>query len=120
MATRNRRDRPLWLGNVKLKAGPHPIQRHPQLLGTVVKRGFFSTTRTDNNNVPDPICELASSTLRFGPSATSELGHDLAYINAKRILLFVDPHIRTLEPFANVMSSIERHAPPGHEVDVYD
>jgi len=41
-------------------------------------------------------------------------------MNAKRILLFVDPHIRTLEPYTNVMSSIQRHAPQGHQVDVYD
>ena len=73
-------------------------------------------TRASN----DPICELASSTLRYGPSSTSEIGHDLAYINAKRIILFVDPNIRTLESYDNVMKSIDEHVPPGHTVDVYD
>lgn len=73
------------------------------------------------NNVPnDPICELASSTLRYGPSSTSEVGYDLAYMKAKRILLFVDPYMRTLEPFDTLLESIDRHAPKGHTVDVYD
>jgi len=68
----------------------------------------------------DPICELASSTLRYGPSSTSEVGHDLAYMNAKRILLFVDPHVATMDPFDTVVSSIEQHAPAGHVLDIYD
>jgi len=94
-------DRPPWpLSNVKFKEADHTNN---------ARRGFSTSSN-------DPICELASSTLRFGPSATSEVGHDLAYMNAKRILLFVDPHIRSLEPFQNVMSSIERHA--GKDVNV--
>jgi len=68
----------------------------------------------------DPICELASSTLRYGPSSTSEVGHDLAYMNAKRILLFLDPYVASLHPFDNVVSSIERYAPAGHVLDIYD
>lgn len=68
----------------------------------------------------DPICELASSTLRYGPSSTAEVGHDLAYMNAKRILLFVDPHIAKLDPFGTILSSIEQHAPDGHALDIYD
>ncbi|KAL7500832.1 hypothetical protein ACHAWT_008749 [Skeletonema menzelii] len=68
----------------------------------------------------DPICELASSTLRYGASSTSEVGHDLAYMNAKRILLFVDPHLASLNPFDTVVSSIEKHAPAGHKLDIYD
>lgn len=90
---------------------------------TAARRGLFSTTSaaaTADNSPPDPICELASSALRYGPSSTSELGHDLAQLNARRILLFVDPNVRKLDPYANVMASIERHAPKGHKVDVYD
>ncbi|KAL7530463.1 hypothetical protein ACHAXR_005215, partial [Thalassiosira sp. AJA248-18] len=116
-----------WLAaNVKLKASS-TTSHQPIPHQSLTTRGIFTTPTTrsttnlnNNNSNPDPICELASSTLRYGPSSTSELGHDLAYMNAKRILLFVDPHIRTLAPFANVMSSIEQHAPSGHQVDVYD
>jgi len=80
----------------------------------VAGRYYFSSLGSD------PICELASSTLRYGPSSTSEVGHDLAYMNAKRILLFVDPYIASLDPFDTVVSSIEQHAPDGHVLDIYD
>ena len=99
---------------------------HNNLGGPGRSRNRFHTERNiSSTSVPfsvpnDPICELASSTLRYGPSCTSEVGHDLGYIKAKRIILFVDPHIRKLEPFTTVMSSIEQHALPGHTIDVYD
>jgi len=77
-----------------------------------------------DNDDGDPICELASSALRYGPSSTSELGHDLARMNARRVLLFVDPHVRTLAPYVTVMTSMEKHAGLTLEedggVDVYD
>jgi len=41
-------------------------------------------------------------------------------MNAKRILLFVDPHVATMDPFDTVVSSIEQHAPAGHVLDIYD
>jgi len=81
------------------------------------RRHFFSSTQTILNQ-PDPICELASSNIRYGISSTSEIGYDLAYMNANRILLFVDPHIRNMDPFTTVMESIEKHCKP--QVDVYD
>lgn len=86
-------------------------------LRRAITRSCFSTL--ENNNA-DPICELASSTFRYGPTSTSEVGQDLAYMNAKRILLFVDPYIATMDPFQNVVSSIEKHAPAGHFLDIYD
>jgi hydroxyacid-oxoacid transhydrogenase len=85
-------------------------------LRRAIGRSCFSTL--ENN--ADPICELASSTLRYGPTSTSEVGQDLAYMNAKRILLFVDPYIATMDPFHNVVSSIEKHVPAGHFLDIYD
>mmetsp|Transcript_16448 Transcript_16448/g.26872 ORF Transcript_16448/g.26872 Transcript_16448/m.26872 type:complete len:414 (+) Transcript_16448:67-1308(+) len=57
--------RPLWLPDVRLKSAS---------TNDAIRRGFFSTTAT-NKNQPNPICEIASSTLRYGPSFTSELGH---------------------------------------------
>ena len=79
------------------------------------RRNFFSSTQTILSQ-PDPICELASN-IRYGPSSTSEIGYDLAYMKANRILLFVDPHIRNMDPFAIVMESIEQHCKA--QVDVY-
>ena len=91
---------------------PAAIARH---------RHFFSSTQTSLNQ-PDPICELASSNIRYGISSTSEIGYDLAYMKANRILLFVDPHIRNMDPFTTVMESIEKHCNKSQkvQVDVYD
>ena len=91
---------------------PAAIARH---------RHFFSSTQTSLNQ-PDPICELASSNIRYGPSSTFEVGYDLAYMKANRILLFFDPHIRSMDPFTTVMESIEQHCNKSQkvQVDVYD
>eukprot|EP00580_Thalassiosira_gravida_P002868 CAMPEP_0201608362 /NCGR_PEP_ID=MMETSP0492-20130828/7157_1 /ASSEMBLY_ACC=CAM_ASM_000837 /TAXON_ID=420259 /ORGANISM="Thalassiosira gravida, Strain GMp14c1" /LENGTH=554 /DNA_ID=CAMNT_0048073111 /DNA_START=191 /DNA_END=1855 /DNA_ORIENTATION=+ len=112
--------RPSWLHNVRFKSASK-YNDSSTMARRDCSRGFSSsTTSMTPLSHNDPICELASSSLRFGPSSTSEIGHDLKYMNAKRILLFVDPHVRTLEPFTNVMTSIEQHAPRGHHVDIYD
>jgi hypothetical protein len=88
------------------------------------RRSSFSLKRVSGRYASslgsDSICELASSTLRYGPSSTSEVGHDLAYMNAKRFLLFVDPHVASLDPFETVVSSIEKHVPAGHVLDIYN
>ena len=90
----------------------------------ITQRNFSTTpalTTANINNIiqPDSICELASSTIRYGPSSTCEIGHDLVYMNAKRILLFVDPNIRKMDAFNTVMKSIGQHV-IGGKVDVYD
>ena len=84
--------------------GGYRQQRRKVLSSSVdsSRRHFFSSTQTILNQ-PDPICELASSNLRYGASSTSEIGYDLAYMKANRILLFVDPHIRNMDPFTTVM-----------------
>jgi hydroxyacid-oxoacid transhydrogenase len=95
--------------------------RHRRLIISPLRRAIATRScfSTLENNA-DPICELASSTLRYGPTSTSEVGQDLAYMNAKRILLFVDPYIAAMDPFHNVVSSIEKHVPAGHFLDIYD
>ena len=119
--------KPLWSNYPRIKTVNRHDLRHSNLHDA--RRGVFTnvTNNGDENNsryrkhtpMPlrdnkfeyDPVCELSSSTLRYGPSSTSELGHDLSYLNAKRLLLFVDPHIAIQPPFTNVLSSIEKHAP---------
>lgn len=92
-------------------------KRNHMHLGDLARRSSSSIAA----NVPnDPICELAASTIRYGPSSTSEVGHDLAHMNAKRIIMFVDPYIRTLDVFNTVMTSIDRNVAAGYTVDVYD
>lgn len=41
----------------------------------------------------DSICELAASNLRFGPGSTAEVGHDLAHLGARRVLVAADPNV---------------------------
>ena len=100
----------------------HQIRRRLPVPAAIARhRHFFSSTQTILNQ-PDPICELASSNLRYGASSTSEIGYDLAYMKANRILLFVDPHIRKMDPFTTVVESIEQHCNTSQkvQVDVYD
>ncbi|KAL3784409.1 hypothetical protein HJC23_001293 [Cyclotella cryptica] len=113
--------RSIWINNVKVEPKP-PHNRFPCLKAEchVIGKRAFSLTSSLSSVPNDPICELATSSLRYGPSSTSEIGHDLEYINAKRIILFVDPHIQTLRPYNDVMTSIARYAPPDHAVDVYN
>ena len=80
----------------------------------------FSTLSTTQSS--DPICELASSTIRYGPTSTSEIGHDIANLKARRVILFVG-----LESYKTIMESIDQHCNPrkgglkgGVYVDVYD
>lgn len=100
------------------------LSRLTSSASTTIRRGYqqrhFFSSQTILSQ-PDPICELASSNIRYGPSSTSEIGYDLAYMKANRILLFVDPHIRNMDPFAIVMESIEQHCNTGQRahVDVY-
>mmetsp|Transcript_1572 Transcript_1572/g.3546 ORF Transcript_1572/g.3546 Transcript_1572/m.3546 type:complete len:551 (+) Transcript_1572:332-1984(+) len=88
------------------------------------KRGYLTTANASssfqNGENYDHICELASSSLRFGPGSTMEVGYDLASLKARRILLFVDPHVAKLPPFENVLCSIDQHVPKSYELDIYD
>lgn len=64
----------------------------------------------------DKICELASSNLRFGPGATAEVGQDLAFMGARKVLVVTDPTIMELPPFQVVQESLERN---GIDFDVF-
>jgi hydroxyacid-oxoacid transhydrogenase len=64
--------------------------------------GSFSATENDS------ICELAASNLRFGPGATSEVGQDLAFLKAKRIMVVTDPNIAQLPCMQVLLESLER------------
>ncbi|MDE3198253.1 MAG: iron-containing alcohol dehydrogenase [Acidobacteriota bacterium] len=52
--------------------------------------------------------EMATSSIRFGPGATREVGFDLADVGAKHVLVFTDPVLKKLPPVANVADSLER------------
>jgi hydroxyacid-oxoacid transhydrogenase len=67
----------------------------------------------------DTVCELASSNLRYGAGATSEVGADLAQqYRAQRVALFTDANVRTLPCMSVVRESLDRHGI--RNVFVYD
>jgi hydroxyacid-oxoacid transhydrogenase len=61
--------------------------------------------------------EMATSAIRFGAGATREVGSDLKDMGAKAALVFTDPTLRRLPPFATVMESLENH---GVKYSVFD
>jgi hydroxyacid-oxoacid transhydrogenase len=74
---------------------------------------FFGTRRlassgSFNASENDTICELAASSLRFGPGATAEVGQDLAFLKAKRIMVVTDPNIAELPSMQVLLESLER------------
>jgi hydroxyacid-oxoacid transhydrogenase len=55
----------------------------------------------------DRICELAASNLRFGSGATAEVGQDLAFMKAKRVIVVTDSHVAQLNPMNVLLESLE-------------
>lgn len=64
----------------------------------------------------DKICELASSNLRFGSGATSEVGDDLAFLKAKKVLVVTDDTVMKLPPMQVLQESLQR---AGIDFEVY-
>src|SRR5687768_5295931 len=65
----------------------------------------------------DTAFELASSSVRFGPGATSEIGWDLADLEVRRAMVVTDPQLAALAPVARVLESLER---AGVAFEVFD
>lgn len=55
----------------------------------------------------DTAFEMATSSLRFGPHTTLEVGMDLADLGARRVLVLTDPQLLDLPPVAAVRKSLE-------------
>jgi hydroxyacid-oxoacid transhydrogenase len=96
----------------------------------IATRTFTTATRSSDTNSSqqegsgdhlafDTVCELASSTLRYGAGATSEVGADLAQqFRARQVVLFTDANVRDLACMNVVLESLERHGIS--HVAVYD
>src|SRR5258708_14465125 len=50
--------------------------------------------------------ELASSSIRFGPGVSREVGMDLAEMKAQRVMVLTDPHLARFQPVATVLESL--------------
>src|SRR5437879_13827388 len=53
--------------------------------------------------------ELASSSIRFGPGVTREVGMDLAEMKAQRVMVLTDPNLARLAPVARVVESLREN-----------
>lgn len=53
--------------------------------------------------------EMATSSIRFGPGVTREVGMDLADLGLRRVMVLTDPNLRALTPVTTALESLERH-----------
>ena len=52
--------------------------------------------------------EMATSSIRYGPGVTREVGMDLAQLRVKRAMVVTDPNLVRLRPVATVLESLEK------------
>jgi hydroxyacid-oxoacid transhydrogenase len=64
-------------------------------------------TETSTPLLHDSCFEMATSNVRFGPGATSEVGMDLADLGARRVMLLTDPVLAGLPPVHTVRKALE-------------
>lgn len=50
--------------------------------------------------------EMATSSIRFGPGVTREVGMDLAEMGVKQVMVLTDPKVKKLPPVATVLESL--------------
>ena len=56
--------------------------------------------------IRDSAFEMASSSIRFGPGITREVGMDLADLGIRRVLVLTDRQLAALPPVAHVLESL--------------
>src|ERR1700756_1569426 len=64
----------------------------------------------------DTIFQMTGSTVRFGVGATREVGADFVDLGCRRVLVVVDPSVRSLYPG---MTAVESLRSAGVEFDVF-
>src|SRR6476469_10303471 len=58
------------------------------------------------NTMKDSAFEMASSSVRFGPGVTREVGMDLVDLGVRRVLVLTDRQVAELPPVARVLESL--------------
>ncbi|UCG25304.1 MAG: iron-containing alcohol dehydrogenase [Chloroflexota bacterium] len=54
----------------------------------------------------ETIFTMDSSSIKYGPGATREVGHDMRQLGARRVLVVTDPRLTDSEPVATTMASL--------------
>ena len=57
----------------------------------------------------ETIFTMDSSSIKYGPGATRELGHDIAQLGARRVMVVTDPRLASSEPVAISLDSLRRN-----------
>ena len=52
--------------------------------------------------------EMATSSIRYGPGVTREVGMDLAQLKARRVMVVTDPNLAKLPPVEKVLESLDK------------
>ena len=69
----------------------------------------------------DPVREtrftMDTSSIKYGPGATREVGADMARLGARRIMVVTDPRLATSEPVATALQSLRSE---GLDAVLYD
>ena len=68
-------------------------------------------------SVHETIFSMDTSSIKFGPGATGEVGFEMARLGAQRVLLVTDPNLVDSAPVATTLEALKD---AGIEVDVYD
>ncbi|KAJ1974305.1 hypothetical protein H4R35_003672 [Dimargaris xerosporica] len=80
----------------------HHHGRNPRLS----RQGYASTHKFQRPS-QEYAFEMASSNIRFGEGATTEVGMDLANLKAKKVAVFTDPNLVNLYPVKTALESLE-------------
>ena len=56
----------------------------------------------------DTAFEMATSSIRFGPGVTREIGMDLIDMAVKRVMVLTDPNLSRLAPVATVSDPVRQ------------
>lgn len=51
---------------------------------------------------------MDTSSIKYGPGVTREIGHDMAALGAKRVMVVTDPRLAHLEPVAVVLDALRK------------
>jgi hydroxyacid-oxoacid transhydrogenase len=54
----------------------------------------------------ETIFTMDASSIKFGPGATREVGHDIAHLGARRVMVLTDPNLSSAEPVAVALESL--------------
>ena len=64
--------------------------------------------------------EMATSSIRYGPGVTREVGMDLSQLKVQRVMVVTDPNLAELPPVATVRESLEKALEVGNHLSGKD